>query len=126
MIGTSSTVEPRGVKFEGDEGWVFIHVHDQKVEASDPRILQSQIGKHEVQLGRSPGHHRNFVDCINSRMDPMAPAAVGHRTGTICHLNNIAMKLGRTIKWDPVNEVIVDDEEANALLAPAMREPWSI
>ena len=113
MIG--STQEPRGLKFEGDEGWIFVHVHDPKVEASDPRILESVVGKHEIHLGRSPGHHRNFLDCVKLRQEPMAPAEVGHRTATICHLNNIAMKLGRTVRWDPVNEVIVGDDEANAL-----------
>jgi predicted dehydrogenase len=122
MIG--STQEPRGLKFEGDEGWIFIHVHDPIVEASDPRILESVIGPDEIHLGRSPGHHRNFVDCVKLRQETMAPAEVGHRTGTICHLNNLAMKLGRAIRWDPVNEVVVGDEEANSLLRPEMREPW--
>ncbi|MDG2383656.1 MAG: Gfo/Idh/MocA family oxidoreductase [Pirellulaceae bacterium] len=124
MIG--STKGPRGVKFEGDEGWIFIHVHDPLVEASDPRILESKIGRRDIQLGRSPGHHRNFIDCMKSRQEPLATAEIGHRTGSICHLNNISMKLGRPIRWDPVNEVIIDDEEANALLAPRMREPWSL
>ena len=124
MIG--ATKGPRGVKFEGDEGWIFIHVHGQKVEASDPRILESKIGNREIQLGRSPGHHRNFADCVKSREDTMATAEVGHRTGTICHLNNISMKLRRPIQWDPVNEVVINDDEANALLGPQMREPWSI
>ena len=124
MIG--STSGPRGVKFEGDEGWIFIHVHDPLVEASDPRILESQLQEGEVSLGRSPGHHRNFVDCVRSRQEPMASAEVGHRTATICHLNNIAMKLGRSIQWDPVNEVVIGDEEANALLKPNMRSPFII
>lgn len=123
MIG--STQGPRGVKFEGDEGWIFIHVHDPKVEASDPKILTSEIGKREVHLGRSPGHHRDFLDCVKSRREPMASAEVGHRTGSICHLNNISMKLQRPIRWDPVNEVVIDDDEANKLLGPEMREPWS-
>ncbi len=124
MIG--STKGPRGVKFVGDEGWIFIHVHDQKVEASDPRILGSKIGADGIQLGRSPGHHRNFIDCVKSREEPMATAEIGHRTGTICHLNNISMTLRRPIQWDPVNEVVIGDDEANRLLSPQMREPWSI
>ena len=124
MIG--STQGPRGVKFEGDEGWIFIHVHAQKVEASDPRILESKIGKNGIHLGRSPGHHRNFIDCVKSRKDPVATGEIGHRTGTICHLNNIAMKLGRPIRWDPVNEVIINDSEANTLLGPQMRDPWHL
>ena len=125
MIGSTQT--PRGLKFEGDEGWIFVHVHDQKVEASNPAILTSEIGQNEIHLGRSPdGHHRNFLDCVKLRNEPMASAEVGHRTGTICHLNNIAMKLGRPLRWDPVNEVVINDPEANKLLSPEMRAPWSI
>ncbi|MCA9200661.1 MAG: Gfo/Idh/MocA family oxidoreductase, partial [Planctomycetales bacterium] len=124
MIG--STRGPRGVKFEGTEGWLFIHVHDPVVEASDPTLLTAQIKPSEISLGRSPGHHRNFLDCIKNRKDPMATAEIGHRTGSICHLNNIAMSLGRAIRWDPVNEVVVNDDEANAMLKPDMRSPWTI
>jgi hypothetical protein len=124
MIG--STQGPRGLKFEGDEGWIFVRVHEPDVTASDPRILESKIGDDEIQLGRSPGHHRNFIDCVRSRSEPMASTEVGHRSGSICHLNNIAMKLGRPIRWDPVNEVVVDDDEANALLRPEMRAPWTL
>ena len=93
---------------------------------SDPRMLESNIGKKGVQLGRSPGHHRDFINCVKSRKDPMATAEIGHRTGTICHLNNISMTLRRPLKWDPVNEVVINDAEANALLQPKMREPWSL
>jgi predicted dehydrogenase len=124
MIGTMEG--PRGLKFEGDKGWIFIHVHDAKVEASDPKLLTAQIKPGELSLGRSPGHHRNFIDCIRSKTDPFATAEIGHRTASICHLNNIAMKLNRTIRWDPVKETIIDDPEALALLKPSMREPWKV
>ncbi|MEM7314960.1 MAG: Gfo/Idh/MocA family oxidoreductase, partial [Planctomycetota bacterium] len=110
MIG--STKGPRGVKFEGTEGWIFIHVHDNKVEASNPAVLESKLAAGDTFLGRSPGHHRNFADCVRSREAPMAHAEIGHRTATVCHLNNIAMTVGRPITWDPVQEKIVGDDEA--------------
>jgi hypothetical protein len=56
----------------------------------------------------------------------MATAEIGHRTATICHLNNMAMKLGRTIHWNPQREAIIDDREAGRLLVPSMRDPWSV
>ncbi len=124
MIGSTSA--PRGVKFEGTDGWIFVHVHGGKLESEPASLLKETIGEHEIRLGRSPGHQRNFLDSVKSRQTPMAPAEVGHRTGTICHLNNIAMRLGRPIKWDPVKELIENDDEANALLGPAMREPWKL
>jgi predicted dehydrogenase len=123
LIGT--TDQPRGLKFEGDKGWIFVHIHGASLEASDPAILQEKIGANEIQLGRSPGHHRNFLDCVKSRKDPLATAEIGHRTATICHLNNIAMLTGKKLKWDPVKEQ-TDDAEANALLTPKMRSPWHL
>ena len=124
MIGT--TQGPRGVKFEGTEGWIFIHVHDNKVEASDPKLLDSKLAASEISLGRSPGHHRNFADCVRSRMAPMATAEIGHRTASICHLNNIAMTVGRPIQWDPIQEHILNDDEAQSMLEPKMRGSWSL
>jgi hypothetical protein len=123
---TGSTKGPRGLKFEGDKGWIFIHIHGGKLEAGPVALLQEKIGEKEVRLGRSPGHHRNFIDCVKSRKEPIAPAEVGHRTASICHLNNIAMRLGRKLKWDPNKEQFLNDSEANRLLTPPMRLPWKL
>jgi predicted dehydrogenase len=133
LIG--STAEPRGVKFEGDEGWVFVHIHGGALEAEPQSLLSEGIGADEIHLGRSPGHQRNFLDCVRSREAPMAPAEVGHHTATICHLNNIAMRMGSvggagaepfTLEWDPDRERITNSREANRLLTPTMRAPWSL
>jgi predicted dehydrogenase len=117
---------PRGLKFEGDDGWIFIHIHGAKLEASNESLLKEQIDEHELHLGRTAEHHQNFLDCVKSRHLPTATAEIGHRTASICHLNNIAMVLGRPLKWDPKAEQFVGDAEANALLTPKMRAPWSL
>ncbi len=124
MVGTSEG--PRGVKFEGTKGWVFIHVHGCKLDAEPKSLLDEIIGPDEVHIGRSPGHHRNFLDCVKSRETPVASAEIGHRSGSVCHLNNIAMLTGRKLRWDPVKEQFDGDAEANKLLAPQMRLPWSL
>ncbi len=124
MIGRSSG--PRGVKFEGTDGSIFIHVHGARLEADPVSLLEETLPQDEQILGRSPGHHRNFVDCVKSRKEPIASAEVGHRTATICHLNNLAMILDRPLRWDPVKEIVVDDPEATAMLKPEMRMPWSL
>jgi len=124
MIGKNQG--PRGVKFEGDQGSIFIHVHGGKLQAEPASLLKTEIGKDDVSLGRSPGHHRNFIDCVKSRKTPFAPAEVGHRTATICHLANIAMRVGRPLTWNPKNETIADDSQASSLLAPKMRAPWKL
>jgi predicted dehydrogenase len=127
LIG--STAAPRGVKFIGSDGWIFVHIHGQRLEASKKEILddvQKKIEKNEISLGRSPGHHRNFINCVKTRQQPVAGAEIGHRTASICHLNNIAMILGRKLAWDPQAERFVDDDEASKLLVPVMRPPWKL
>jgi predicted dehydrogenase len=124
LVGTTDL--PRGIKFEGEDGWIHVHIHGCGLDASDRELLREKIGDDEIHLGRSPGHHRNFLDCVKSREDTMATAEIGHRTATICHLNNIAMLLGRKLKWDPVKEKVIGDDEANALLTPKMRAPWHL
>lgn len=124
LIGKSSG--PRGLKFEGTDGWIFVHIHGARLEASHPDLLKPGEGPGWVSLGRSPGHHRNFLDCVKSRKDPFATAEIGHRTASICHLNNIAMITGKKLKWDPKKEQITNDAEANSLLTPKMRSPWHL
>mgnify|MGYP000378728324 CR=1 FL=1 len=126
MVGTSSG--PRGVRFEGSEGWVFIHVHGAKLEAEPGSLIvapDTSWGDMEVCLGRTTNHRQNFLDAVRTRREPFATAEIGHRTATICHLNNIAMMLGRPFKWDPNTEKS-SDEEVNKLLCPPMRPPWHL
>jgi hypothetical protein len=61
---------------------------------------------------------------VKSRQDPVESVEIGHRTASLCHLGNIAMKLHRKIRWDPQQEQIVDDAEAAAMLSRPMRAPW--
>ena len=124
MIGSSDT--PRGIRLEGSRGWIFIHIHGGRLEADPPSLLREVIGPEEYHLGRTPGHHRNFLDAVRSRGIPFAPAEVGHRTATICHLLNIAMQTGRTLHWDPHRETITNDPEAQRMLKRPMRPPWHL
>ena len=69
-------------------------------------------------------HVRNFLDCVKSRQLPVADVEGGHRSVTSCHLANIALKLKRTVRWDPDQEDVVGDPEASALLTKQYRSPW--
>ena len=90
----------RGVRFEGTEGWIFVHIHGGRLEASNPAILKEKIGEKEIQLGRSPGHHQDFINAIKARTQPVAAAEIGHRTASLCHLINIALLTGKPLKFD--------------------------
>ncbi len=124
LIGRNQS--PRGLKLIGPDGWIFINVHGGETEASNPSWLQEKPESFKISLDRSLGHHRNFIDCVKSRQQPIAHAGIGCRTATICHLNNIAMLLGRKLRWDPKTEKILDDPEASKLLLPTFREPWKL
>jgi predicted dehydrogenase len=69
-------------------------------------------------------HVRNFLDCVKSRQSPAADVEGGHRSVTSCHLANIALRLRRTVRWDPDREDVVGDAEARALLSKQYRAPW--
>jgi len=113
-----------GVKFIGSEGWVY--VNRGEIAAQPASLTTSFIGPDEVHLYESRSHWGNFFDCIKTRAEPVASAEIGHRTATFCHLANIALLLGRPIKWNPEREEFIDDAEANRMRSRAMRAPWHL
>jgi hypothetical protein len=130
------TRDPRmGARFEGTEGWVQFGFGGL---ATFPESLATTvIGPREIHLPRSNparrrdvysqyvhDHVRNFVQAVKTRVDPIGPVEIGHRTASLCHLGNIAMRLKRKLHWDPEQERFVGDEKANALLDRPMRGPW--
>ena len=114
----------RGVTFEGTEGWLWVTRGNW--DASDKAMLDSEIGEGGVRLIKSEDHFRNFIDCVMSREQPVAPCETAHRSITIGHLGNIAMTLGRDLQWDPQKEEFIGDEEANALRSRPLRDPWTL
>ena len=79
-----------------------------------------------MQLYVSKNHHANWLDCIKSRELPICDVEIGHRSATVCHLGNIAARLGRKIRWDPAKEQIVGDEEAARMVSRPYRAPWAL
>jgi predicted dehydrogenase len=68
-----------------------------------------------------PAHHRNFLDCIKTGNRPHADVEIGHLSAALCHLGNIATRVGRTIRFDPVKERIIGDREANNMVRRTYR-----
>ena len=113
-----------GVTFEGTDGTVWANRGTHK--ASSPEIMRSVIGPNEIHLYESNDHFRNFIDCVISRREPIAPVETAHRSISLAHLGNIAMITGRDLTWDPEAEQCVNDSDANALLGRSWRAPWHI
>jgi predicted dehydrogenase len=129
---------PNGIKFIGTKGWIFVTREGnvtpsdpvsgkpagKPLEASDPKILDSVIGPNEIHLATAEEHHANWLDCVRTRKEPLAPAEIAHRACSTCLLHHIAMKLKRHLQWDPVKERFQNDDEANAMLSRPQRAPY--
>jgi myo-inositol 2-dehydrogenase / D-chiro-inositol 1-dehydrogenase len=134
---TVSDEQPNGIRFIGDEGWIFVSRDAQAQTASDPTGRASGLKSLDasderlldprgvaVQLLPSTSHHQNWIDCVQSRQTPLASAPVGHRSNTACIVSWIAMRLQRPLTWDAGAERFVDDAEANAMLSRPEREGY--
>ncbi len=119
----------QGVRFIGSDGWV--HITRSGLDADPKSLLREKIGPNEIHLARPSGdhrqgHRRDFLDCIKTRARTIAPVEVGHHSAIPAHLGNIAMRLGRKIKWNPDLEQTIGDISASSLLDRAMRSPWHL
>jgi len=111
------------IRLEGDEGWVESVGWRSNLKASNDKILD--LSDKKVTLPVIDGEHKDFLESIRSGRKNIYPAESGHRTSTLLHCGNIALKFNRTVKWDPVNEQFIDDPEAEKLRRREMRNPWT-
>jgi hypothetical protein len=113
-----------GTKWIGEKGWIWC---DRGGFETYPSHLDDEfIGPGEIHLYKSRDHYQNFLDCVKSRKKTITPCDVAHRSASVGHLGVIAIELGRTIHFDPVSEIIINDSEANRLLNRAYRSPWQL
>ncbi|MDG5767497.1 Gfo/Idh/MocA family oxidoreductase [Balneolales bacterium ANBcel1] len=128
-----------GVRFVGEDGWIFVtrgsgvtddepglNDEDSPLRASDTAILRSEIGPGDIRLYESEEQHANWIRCIRTREQTVAPPEVAHRSCTACLISHIAMKLPRKLRWDPLNERFRNDDEANAMLSRPQRYPYKL
>jgi predicted dehydrogenase len=132
---------PNGIKFIGTDGWIFVSRGNETITASDPvaklqdsralaasdpKIIKSVIGPDEIHLYESKDHHGNWIECIRSRRQTIAPVEVAHRACSACLIHHMAMKLKRKLYWDPLKERFRNDDEANAMLSRPQRPPYTL
>lgn len=130
---------PNGIRYEGEDGWVFVtrgayratasdpipeNNGVKSLDASDPKILNSVIGKDEIHLYESDEQHGNWLDCIQTGKQPISPVEIGHRACSVCLISDIAMQLPRKLNWDPSKERFINDDEANSMLSRPQRYPY--
>lgn len=115
-----------GGVFVGERGWVTTMSAGGPVEGGPDSIFgEMQIESRDVGIGGN-NHHANWFECIKNRGKPSSHEEIGHRSASLGHLVALSYRLGRSLKWDPVKESFIGDEEANRMRSRAMREPWRI
>ena len=118
-----------GERFDGTEGWAAAADGYAQPDVSSPALLGQYnrvVSQYVARTGRSLDHMQNFLDCVRSREQTVANPKVMHHSMTTVHAANICMWLKRSLKFDPVKEEFVGDDEANSLRARAMRQPYVI
>jgi predicted dehydrogenase len=113
-----------GIKWIGKDGWVW--VNPDRIDAHPIELLREKFSPNDIHLFRSPGHHRNFLDCVKSRRTTIVPCEVAHRSATPGHLGLISMLLGRKIRFNPDTGEIIGDSTSKRMLGYAMRSPWRL
>lgn len=115
---------PQGATWYGDKGKIY--VKRGKLEADPKEVLDETIGPDEIHLYESRNHIGNFLECVRSREETVAPIEIGHRSISVGLLGEIAMLTGQKLKWDPENERFENSDEANRMLRRPMRAPWHL
>jgi len=113
-----------GIHFIGTTG--EIKVQRKKIETTPSDLARRIITDSEQHVYKSVDHYKDFLNAMRTRTKPVCDVEIGHRTASVCNIGNIAYRLKRGLKWDPVKERFKNDAEANALLTRKMRKEWSI
>jgi len=125
--GVEMFVESGGVaiRFDGTDGWIGNNGWRGGLEGTSKELLRRKYPREGNKIWpMPPSEHRNFLDCVKSRQPTTYTAEAGQRLSTAMHIGNIAMELGRKLKWDPQSESFPGDEAANALCSRPARNDW--
>ncbi|MDY0170250.1 MAG: Gfo/Idh/MocA family oxidoreductase [Thermoguttaceae bacterium] len=131
---------PGGVRYEGELGWIhgrrgeingqpFDLLDDDPIPREKFRLYAHDNLDRPLGTGKESeqDHHAgNFFDCVRSRQTPISDILSQNRAANLCHIANIAQRLGRKLRWDPEQEVFAGDDEANALLRRPQRKGFEI
>ena len=126
--------------FEGDEGRLFVNRGTLAGRAADEltaRPLERgdfQLYRHDnldrpERMGKIEAiknHMGNFYDCVIARCQSISDVASQHRSASLCHLGNIAQRMGRPLQWDPEAEQFLDANDANGLLRRESRPGFEL
>jgi predicted dehydrogenase len=110
--------------FVGTEGWIY--VSRSALRTHPESLAREKFGGNSLRVIRSDDHRRNFLHAVRTGAEPISPIEAAVRADTICQQADIAMRLKRKLRWDPVRERFEGDEQANRMLSRPMRSPWHL
>jgi hypothetical protein len=126
LFSDSGNPHQQGCKFIGDEGWVHVNRSRATFEPQSLREVKIKPDETDLSAGATGSHYNNFIQCVRSRKDPIAPVEAGHQASYLGMIAEISIKLGRKLRWDPRAERFAGDQQANRLLSAPMRSPWHL
>lgn len=130
---------PNGIRYEGTDGWIFVSRGNyvasssdpvaaaqsaKALDASDPKILKSEIKENEIKLQVSKEHHLNWLEGIQNGTPVLSPVEIAHRACSVCLVSHIAMKIPGKLNWDPAKERFTNNDAANKMLKRTQRSPY--
>ncbi|MFN0021445.1 MAG: Gfo/Idh/MocA family protein [Pirellulaceae bacterium] len=111
-----------GAEFHGPGGQMFLS------RRGKIQVLDSQNKPKPVEITPQQqddkAHVANLLAAIRSGVKLNADPLIGHLSTCLCHLGNIATRLGRSLNFDPAKEQILGDEEASRLVRRDYRDHW--
>lgn len=130
MVVTSHSPDGNGILVEGTEG--RMHVSRGRIAGKPVQDgLQNQLTEDDFTAlcnGKpfDGWHKQTLLWCIKDGGLPVSDVFSHIQTMQSCHLTAIAARLNRELKWDPVKEEIIGDEEASTFLARTPRKGYEI
>jgi len=115
-----------GGVFVGERGWLTSMSGSGPIEGGPEKVFKELRLVSRDGIAGDNDHHQNWFECMRTRQKTNCCAEIGHRSASLGHLVIIALRLRRSLKWDPVQEQFSGDAEANRLCSRAMRAPWRI
>ena len=125
-LGKGNRIAPNERIAVGCIGLGNRYVRRGHIDAEPKSLLSSQVGPGEIRLPKTPGHQREFLDCIKSRKQTVSNIDVAVRSDTISHLTDVCTRLRRKVRWNPDTEEILGDADASRMLTRSMRHPWRV
>lgn len=118
-----------GILFEGTKGRFFVNrgkIVGKPVEELKENPLPEDALEKVYGGPLAENHTANFIAAMNSRKQPISDVWSHNRMLEICHLSNIAIRLGRALRWNPIKREIIGDDQANAFLSRENRQKYEI